>query len=312
MPVGVRRLGAPAVVAAVVIASLLVPAPPAHALFHLMKVTEVFAGTTEQPSAQFVELQMYADNQRFVATHEVVVFDAAGTESGTFTFTSALPNGASQAYVLVATPEAETMFGVPADLEMAPEMAANGGKACFRDSSGGLIDCASWGNYTGDDADSGTPFNSPIGLVGGQSMTRDTSGGSDPAALDAEDDTGDSAADFQSADPSPTNNAGDAAGVTTHDRSVSLTIKGASRWIASGRVTAEGDFEQCFAGVSVRIQKRASGRWSTVTSTTTDAAGSYRKGIRAKAGAYRAKVPEIQPSEEHRCSKAVSPTRKRS
>ena len=303
-----RRL---AIVAAAGVLIALLPAPSAHALFHLMKVAEVFAGTAEQPNAQFVELQMYADQQRFVATHEVVVFDAAGAEAGTFTFTSALANGAAQSYVLIATPEAETMFGVAPDLEMTPSMAANGGQACFRDNQGAMIDCASWGNYTGDPADSGTPFNSPLGLVGGQSMSRKTSGGSDPNGLDAEDDTGDSAADFEATDPSPTNNAGDTAGVTSHDRTVSLTLKGRSKLVATGKVTAEGDFEGCFAEVPVQLQRRRSGRWATVKEATTDGSGSYRATAKDRPGTYRTKAPELSPSEEHRCNEAKSPRRKR-
>lgn len=298
-------------IAAAIVAGLVLPASPAYALFHLMKVTEVFAGTTDQPAAQFVELQMYANDQRFVATNEVVIFDGSGAETGTFTFTSALQNGDSQSYVLIATPEAEALFGVRADLEMAPDIIAGGGKACFRGNDGALIDCASWGNYTGDDAGSGSPFNPPIGLVGGQSMTRTTSGGSDPSRLDEEDDTDDSAADFGSASPSPTNNAGDTAGVVTHDRSVTLGIKGARRMVASGRVTAEDDFEACFSEVPVRLQRKGSTRWTTVTATTTDTSGNYRVTTKDRTGTYRALAPELDPTEEHRCSKAVSPARKR-
>ena len=304
-----RRIAA--VVVAPILFILFLPAPAAHALFHLMKVTEVFAGTTEQPTAQFVELQMYADQQRFVATHEIVVFDASGAESGTFTFTSALANGAAQSYVLIATPDAEAMFGVAPDLEMTPAMAANGGKSCFRDNSGGLIDCASWGNYTGDNAGSGTPFNSPLGLVGGQSMTRKTSGGTNPDGLDEQDDTGDSAADFEFADPSPTNNAGDTSGVTSHDRTVTLRLKGASRLVATGKVTADGDFEACFAEVPVELQRRRSGSWATIKESTTDTSGSYRITARDRPGTYRTKAPELEPSAEHRCREGLSPRRKR-
>lgn len=305
----IRTFGS--VIAAALVAGLLLPAPPAYALFHLMKVTEVFAGTTDQPAAQFVELQMYANDQRFIATHEVVIFDGSGTETGTFTFTSALQNGASQSYVLVATPEAEALFGVPADLEMTPEIVSGGGKACFRGNDGALIDCASWGTYTGDDAGSGTAFNQPIGLVGDQSMTRITSGGSDPSRLDEEDDTDDSAADFRSAPPSPTNNAGDTAGVVTHDRSVTLNITGARRMVTSGQVTAEDDFEACFSEVPVRLQRKGSTRWTTVTATTTDPSGNYRVATKDRTGTYRAIAPELDPTEEHRCSKAVSPARRR-
>jgi hypothetical protein len=91
--------------------SLVATAGTAHALFHLMKIREVFAGTSAAPAAQFIELQMYAEDQRFLAGHEVAVFDAAGTEIQAFTFTSPVPNGADQSFVLVATEEAEAAFG---------------------------------------------------------------------------------------------------------------------------------------------------------------------------------------------------------
>lgn len=292
---------------------LLLPAPPAHAVFHLMKVTEVFAGTTEVPNAQFVELQMYAGSQQFVAGHDIVVFDASGAEAGTFTFTSALANGASQSYVLIATVDAETLFGVPPDLEMTPEMATGGGQACFRDgTTGDMIDCASWGNYTGDPAAAGTPFNSPLGLVGDQSMSRQTSGGDNPGALDAGDDTDDSAADFVGSDPSPTNNAGDSAGVVSHDRTVTLTLRGSRRLVATGKVSAEGDYEGCFASVPVKLQRRNSGRWATIKSGTTDDAGAYRIAAKDRSGTYRTRAPELEPEADHRCRDAASPRRKRS
>lgn len=278
-----------------------------------MLVTEVFAGTTEAPNAQFVELQMYSDQQRFVAGHEVVVFDSSGAEAGSFTFTTALANGASQSYVLIATPEAETLFGVSPDLEMTPEMATGGGQACFRDGTNGdLIDCASWGNYSGDPAASGTPFNSPLGLVGGQSMTRKTAGGDNPDGADAGDDTNNSASDFEAADPSPTNNAGDSAGVVSHDRTVTLALKGSSRLVATGKVSAEGDYEACFASVPVKLQRRSSGRWATVKSGATDDAGAYRIAANDRPGTYRTRAPELEPEAEHRCRDAVSPRRKRS
>ena len=305
-----RMRTAGSVVAAALVAGLLLP-EPAYALFHMMKVTEVFAGTTDQPAAQFVELQMYANDQRFVTTHEIVIFDSSGAETGRFTFTSALQNGASQSYVLIATPEAETLFGVPADLEMTPAMVAGGGKACFRGNDGALIDCASWGNYTGDDSDSGTPFNSPVGLVGDSSMTRTTSGGSNSSRLDEEDDTNDSAADFGSTSPSPTNNAGDAAGVVTHDRSVTLSLTGTRRVVATGKVTAEGDFEQCFSEVPVLLQRKSSRRWTTVERASTDASGNYRVATENRPGTYRTKAAQFSPADEHRCSEAVSPSRKR-
>ena len=298
------------VVAALVAASLFV-APPARALFHLIKISEIYSGSSAQPTAQFIELQMYADNQRFLASHQVVVFDASGVEKARYTFTSAVANGNSQANVLLATAEAETAFGVTADLRMEPVLTGNGGRVCFQSNSGDLIDCASWGTYSGDDADSGTPFNAPIGIVAGQSMERKIGGGTNQSRLDAEDDTNNSANDFQLAQPSPTNNAGQGADVQKHSRTVGLRLRKRARLIASGRVSASGDYGPCERGVPVKLQRRVSGTWRTLRSATTDAAGRYRIAVRDRRGRYRTKAPGLTPSEGHRCARALSPVRTR-
>ena len=289
--------------------SLVATSTTAHALFHLMKIREVFAGTSAAPAAQFVELQMYAADQRFLTGHEVVVFDATGTEIQAFTFTGPVPNGANQSYVLVATEEAEAAFGVTADLTMTPVIPAGGGRVCFRSSVDELIDCASWGSYSGDDAASGTPFNSPVGLVPDQSMERVISGGADEEALDEEDDTDDSAADFELASPQPTSNAGDGPPPEAeHERAVTLSLKGSLT--ARGKVTVDGDFEGCFQDTVVRIQRRAGGRWKTAAGTDTGSDGSYQVDIRDRRGKYRALVPATTPGEGHRCLKAVSRIRR--
>ena len=299
-----------ACVVALVCGSLVVAPGTAHALFHLMRIREVFAGTSTAPGAQFVELQMYAENQRFLTGHEVVVFDATGAEIQAFAFTGPVSNGANQSYVLVATEDAETAFGVTADLTMAPVVPAGGGRVCFRSSVDELIDCASWGNYSGDDGETGTPYNSPVGLVPDRSMERVVTGGADEAALDEEDDTNDSEADFESASPTPTSNsAGAAPPPAEHERSITLALRGAL--VARGKVSAEGDFEGCFSEVTVRIQRRAGDRWKTAARTETDSDGSYRVGLTDRRGRYRALTPDSTPSEGHRCLEAVSKTRRR-
>jgi hypothetical protein len=289
------------------LAAVMLPAPPAHALFHLMKVTEIFGGTAAQPAAQFVELQMYADNQRFLATHEVVVFDSAGIEAGSFTFTAPVSNGANQSHVLVATSEAEEAFEVTADLEMDAVITASGGKACFRGSDGSLIDCASWGGYSGDDEGSGTPFNAPIGLVADQAMERRISGGESEDALDAED----SADDFRLAAPSPTNNAGNAPPTQEgkkHRRSISLSISGGET--ASGRVKVKDDFNRCRKRVPVKIQRKSNNGWKTIENTRTNGKGRYRAGMRDRPGRYRAKASPVSPASGHKCLAAVSAVRR--
>jgi len=313
-PARVRRIARAFIVVALTSGSLVTIANPAHALFHLMMVTEVLAGTSTSPNAQFIEMQMYADNQRFLAGHEVVVFDAAGDEVAAYTFTGPVANGANQAYVLIATQEAEAELGVAADLAMNPDLTASGGRACFRGADGGMIDCASWGNYTGGDADTGTPFNSTLGLLPGQSMNRVTSGGSDPQALDAQDDTNDSEADFEADSPNPTNNSGGGPEpepqpeTIAHDRSVSLALRRAL--VARGKVRAEGDYRACFADVVVKIQRRSGGGWKTLARKRTNTDGAYRAKVADRRGRYRALAPAFSPEDGHRCLKGVSPIRR--
>ena len=292
----------------VVASTSLMVTPPAHALFHLMKITEVFAGTTDQPGAQFVEMQMYASNQRFLTSHEVVIYDSAGAESGAFTFTAPVDNGADQAYVLLATPEAQELFGVEADLEIDAALASGGGQACFMSNQDEVVDCASWGNFSGDETASDTPFNSPVGLIAGRSMTRATSGGENPDGLDAGDDTDDSAADFEAVAPSPTNNAGSASQTEEHERAVTLSLKERAKLVASGAVGSE--FAACESSAPVKIQRKATHGWKVVASTTTTDTGAYRKKVAFKAGTYRARVPASTPEEGHGCLAAVSPKRK--
>lgn len=310
-----RHLARVALVVALTSGSVVTTSTPAHALFHLMMVTEVFAGTSTAPDAQFVEMQMYADNQRFLTGHEVVVFDAAGEEVATFTFTGPVADGANQAYVLLATEQAETELEVDADLAMTPALARGGGSVCFRSADGGIIDCASWGSYTGDDAAAGTPFNAALGLIPGQSMARVTGGGSDPGGLDAGDDTNDSEADFDSSAPTPTNNSGGGTGpgaepepTVDHDRAVTLALR--RSLVARGRVSADGNYAACFQGVKVRVQRKKDGAWRTLGRATTDRYGTYRLELRDRRGRYRAVAPRFSPSEGHGCLKAISPIRR--
>jgi Ca2+-binding RTX toxin-like protein len=184
-------------------------ASPASANHHLMKIREVFAGAPGQPSAQFVELQMHAAGQHVVAGKQVVVYDSTGASVGTFTFPANVTGTANQSSILIATSAAATFFGVTPDLTMTPVIPAAGGKVCFlRPTPLSIVDCVSWGSYSGSSVGTGTPFNPVGGLVSGSSALRDISGGTSPTLLDAADDTNDSAADFDLADPTPRNNAG--------------------------------------------------------------------------------------------------------
>lgn len=178
-------------------------ASPAHAAFHLMKVVEVFAGSSAAPAAQYVTLQMYNSGQNQVGGHGITVSDAAGSVIQTFSFSGAVANGAAQSRILIATPEAAALFGMTADLGMTAVLPPAGGKVCFDASP---VDCLAWGNYSGSLAGIGTPFAAATGLTPGNAAIRrlDVSGGA--GMLEATDDTDNCASDFVAGIPRPRNN----------------------------------------------------------------------------------------------------------
>jgi cysteine-rich repeat protein len=196
----------------VALAMLFAAARPAHAGFHLMKIVEVFPGTPAAPNAKYIVLQMYNAGQIFVNGHAVTLYNASGVQVGSFSFTANISDGSDQATILIATAEAQTFFGVTANLTMTSVMITAGGKACFD-----TIDCVAWGNYAPVDATVGTPFNSPAahvagtaadGLVAGQALKRRLDLVAPAGTLEAGDDTNNSANDFVLGAPAPRNNAG--------------------------------------------------------------------------------------------------------
>jgi hypothetical protein len=98
-------------------------------------------------------------------------------------------------------------------------------------------------------------------------------------------------------------------------RNVTLRLR--KHLVARGVVslTTEGDDSTvCMASVPVKIQRRVSGHWKTVGSTTTDDTGAYNKRIKDKPGRYRATAPMIFLVEPvfQTCLRAYSPIRTRS
>jgi len=99
-------------------------------------------------------------------------------------------------------------------------------------------------------------------------------------------------------------------GPVTHARSISLSLR--KHLVARGKVSVGDAFTDCAASVPVKIQRRVSGHWKTVGSTTTSDTGAYKKRIRDKAGKYRAKAPKVSlgtPVTDI-CSGATSPVRR--
>lgn len=192
------------------VAALVCLSAPAFAAFHLMKIVEVFPGTPVAPNAQYVVLQMYAGGQTVVAGHVVTVFDATGAEINSFEFLGNVANGANQAKILIATTQAQTFFGVTANLVMTPVIPVGGGKICFDSSP---IDCVAWGNYSGSALGVGAPFRRSTGMPGllpGRAAIRRLDFFGSPTTLENADDTDNSATDFLLGPPQLRNNAGQA------------------------------------------------------------------------------------------------------
>jgi Ca2+-binding RTX toxin-like protein len=237
-------------VTAVALAAFLsaVSAAPALAVDHNIRIREVFAGaSTGNPNARFVELQMVAGGQNQVAGNVVRVYNSVGTEVGAFTFPANLAVGTNQSSILVATPQAQTLFGVTADLSMSAVIPRTGGQVCYDDTdldSGNppaVRDCVAWGNFSGaSPSPTGNPFSPAGGIPDGKSILRDISAGN-PALLELADDTDDSAADFDPANPSPRNNAGattTTAGTAAIDGTGELDVNAATG--VANKITAVG------------------------------------------------------------------------
>ena len=90
----------------------------------------------------------------------------------------------------------------------------------------------------------------------------------------------------------------------------SVTLKLRKHLVARGVVSASDGFMACLTNVPVKIQRRVSGNWKTVGSSTTTVTGSYKKRIPDKPGKYRAKAPEVTLNAgADICSAATSPVR---
>jgi hypothetical protein len=68
-------------------------------------------------------------------------------------------------------------------------------------------------------------------------------------------------------------------------------------------------FAACADSVQVKVQRRVSGRWKTVKSTTTSSTGGYRTHLRNRHGRYRSVAPMVVKGMDT-CGRAVSPTRR--
>ncbi len=175
-------------------------AAPAQASFHLMSIREV-SPNPAGPDTAYIELQMYAAGQNFVNGHSLTTYTSTGSVLSTTTFSANVPNGENQRTILIG----DTLTAGSPDLVYMPFADAlmlygPGGAACWD-----IVDCVSWGNFSGAGAlpsPTGTP--APA-IPNGQALVRSIAPGC-ATLLESADDTNNSSADFALGTPSPRNN----------------------------------------------------------------------------------------------------------
>jgi hypothetical protein len=185
-------------------------AASASATFHMIKVREVFPGTTAEPDSDYVELQAFSPFQNQVQFGQMQVYNANGTAAGsTFTPAGPLANNQDQRTVLIADSTFGTVFpGVtPDSTDIGLNLSPAAGAVCWPVNST-PIDCASWGAFTGNamlPSSAGSPLqgSGASGAIGdGKAIIRSISAGC-PTFLEDSDDTNNSTADFSESTPNP-------------------------------------------------------------------------------------------------------------
>jgi hypothetical protein len=197
-----RRLVLSAALALVAFAAM---APLARADDSQIKISEVYSDGTAA-KGDFIELQLMAGGQQIAAGRDLRIYNSnasAFQDSGAFP-ASNLPASESQRTVLIGRDtNTNADFTTPNNLFNPPTI---GGAACFMQSTaipGVPLDCVTWGNFTGTlPTYTGQPAPALNAL---QSLNRTKARGC-PTALDGNDDSDNSAADFFLGTPSPQNN----------------------------------------------------------------------------------------------------------
>jgi hypothetical protein len=180
-------------------AGLALGAPPASATFHLIQIREVYPGSVANPGSEYVELQMWAEDQNHVDGHLLRSYGAGGVVTGVSTFAADLPHGADQSTMVLATPEAEAQFGILADAPLAPsgQLDPAAGAVCWE-----ALDCVSWGGFGGSlPSPAGSPA-AAAGIPDGMALRRTIAPGC-ATLLEPGDDRDDSALDFSAVFPAP-------------------------------------------------------------------------------------------------------------
>jgi hypothetical protein len=191
-----------------VVALVLLVVPAAQASFHLMKIREVYPGTSND---SYVVIQMLDNSEYLVGNHSLRIYDQAGATLDTFTFSTgySAPNHNSASgnnTLLIGDTGVQANFGVASDDHTDANLnLPASGAACWID--GLPPDCVAWGGFTGTTPlpapGAGTPF-SP--LTAGKALRRKITFGC-ATLLEGGDDHDVSSTDFEEVTPAPRNNA---------------------------------------------------------------------------------------------------------
>jgi hypothetical protein len=92
-----------------------------------------------------------------------------------------------------------------------------------------------------------------------------------------------------------------------HTRTITLRLR--RHLVARGKVSVGDGFTDCAAAIAVKIQRRVSGDWKTVGTTTTADTGAYKKWIKDRPGKYRSVARKVNLFTDF-CLRTVSPIRR--
>jgi hypothetical protein len=184
-------------------------ASPAQASFHLIKVREVFPGTTANPESDYVELQMYAAAQNLVNLGDLEVLNSTGTITSHFSPGGTVAHSANQSTVLIANTSFASQFPsvTPDFTDAGLDLDPAGGAVCWPQNEPPFDDCASWGNFSGQGSLPSPGDTTPaLAIPNGMALRRTISPGCSTLLEDA-DDANKSSVDFSAQTPNPRNNA---------------------------------------------------------------------------------------------------------
>jgi hypothetical protein len=192
--------------------TLLLPAT-ALASNHLVKLRELYPGSSGQVQDEYVEVQLYESGENFFANNiSLDFYNASGTMTYSFaptTLDGNPPNGQSQRRVLFATATAQSDMGFTADytIAQADHMANSGGAVCYVPSTAGFTDCVSWGNFSGSlPSPTGGNVDSSFGIPTNVTAIDRSIARGCPTLLEGTDDTN-SPSNWTDGAPDPLNNA---------------------------------------------------------------------------------------------------------